>query len=66
MSRIVLLCAFAAVLASCATQSPSRTAWSQARLACADVGIAPGSGASTQCAADLDHSLWNNHNVFER
>ena len=46
MSRIMLICALAALLAAGSTQSASavesanQTAWSQARLACADVGIA--------------------------
>jgi hypothetical protein len=40
--------------------------WSQARLACADVGIAPGSGAFDQCVFDLYYSLWDEQNVTER
>jgi len=72
MSRIMLICALAALLAAGSTQSASavesanQTAWAQARLACADVGIAPGSGAFGQCVADLYYSLWDEENESER
>jgi hypothetical protein len=71
MSRIMLICSLAALFASGSTQSASavesanQTAWAQARLACADVGIAPGSGAFSQCVADLHHSLWAEKNLYE-
>ena len=72
MSRIILICSFAALLAvdgtqsANATESANQTAWAQARLACADVGIAPGSGAFGQCVADLYYSLWDEQNESER
>jgi hypothetical protein len=72
MSRIMLICALAALLAAGSTQSASavesanKTAWAQARLACADVGIAPGSGAFGECVADLYYSLWDEENEAER
>jgi hypothetical protein len=72
MSRIILICGFAALLAAGApqsanaTQSANQTAWEQARLACADVGIAPGSGAFGQCVFDLYYSVWNEQNETER
>jgi hypothetical protein len=66
MSRIVLICSFAALLSSCGTVSAHQSDRAQARLACADVGIAPGSGAFGQCVADLYNSLWNEQNEFER
>ncbi len=72
MSRIILICSFAALLAASGTQSAnaiesaSQAAWAQARLACADVGIAPGSGAFSQCVLDLYYSLWDEQNEFER
>jgi hypothetical protein len=72
MSRIVLICSLAAVLAASGTQSATaiesanQTAWATARLACADVGIAPGSGAFGQCAFDLYYSLWEEQNDFQR
>jgi len=59
MSRIILIGSFAALLAASgtesanATESANQTAWEQARLACADVGIAPGSGAFGQCLRSL-------------
>jgi hypothetical protein len=72
MSRIMLICSLAAVLAAGGTQSASaienasQTAWAQAGLACADVGIAPGSGAFGQCVFDLYYSLWDEENESER
>jgi hypothetical protein len=72
MSRIILIGSFAALLAASGTQSASaiesanQTAWAQARLACADVGIAPGSGAFGQCVFDLYYSLWDEQNESER
>jgi hypothetical protein len=72
MSRIMLICSLAAVLAAGGTQSASaiesanQTAWAQAGLACADVGIAPGSDAFGQCVFDLYYSLWDEENESER
>ena len=72
MPRIILIGSFAALLAASGTQSASaiesanQTAWAQARLACADVGIAPGSGAFGQCVFDLYYSLWDEQNESER
>jgi hypothetical protein len=66
MSRIILICSFAALLASCGTVTAHQNDWAQARLACADVGIAPGSGAFGQCVFDLYYSLWDEQNEFER
>jgi hypothetical protein len=58
MSRITLTCCFAALLGSCGTQSANNIDWEHARLACADVGIAPGSGVFDQCVTNLYYSLW--------
>ena len=64
MSRFILICSFAATLAASATQgadaaeSAEKDAWVQDSLACADVGIEPGSPIFNQCVADLRHSLW--------
>ena len=66
MSRIILICSFAALLASCGTVTTHQNDWAQARLACADVGIAPGSGAFGQCVFDLYYSLSDEQNEFER
>jgi hypothetical protein len=72
MSRIILICFFAALLAAGGSQganafaSANQTAWAQARLACADVGIDPGNAAFDQCVVDLYYSLWNEENEFER
>jgi hypothetical protein len=49
-----------------AFESASKTAWAQAQLACADVGIAPGSGAFGQCVVDLYYSVWNEEYETER
>jgi len=58
MSRITLTCCFAALLGSCGTHSVSKIDWEHARLACADVGIEPGTSAFDQCANNLYYSLW--------
>ena len=64
MSRFVLICSFAAMLAASVTQnadaaqSAYKSAWTQDSLACADLGIDPGSPIFSQCVADLHHSLW--------
>jgi hypothetical protein len=65
MLRIALTCCFA-LLASCGTQSVSKIDWAQARLACADVGIEPGSSSFDQCVADLYNSLWTEQYLTER
>ena len=62
MSRIALTCCFAALLGSCGTLSANKIDWEHARLACADVGIAPGSGAFGDCVVDLYYSLWDEQN----
>jgi hypothetical protein len=69
MSRIILISSFAGLLAACGTQSASdirsgnQGTWAQESLACADVGIAPGSGAFGQCVSDLHNSLWAEQNL---
>jgi len=69
MSRIILICSLAALLISggCtnAVKNANQTDWGQARLACADVGIDPGSAAFGQCVFNLYYSLWNEQNVYE-
>jgi hypothetical protein len=62
MSRMILICSFAALLGSCGAVSADQDDWAQARLACADVGIAPSSGAFGQCVFDLYYSLWDEQN----
>ena len=72
MSRIILICSLAALLTSGVSQSSNaiesanQTLWAQARRACADVGIDPGSSAFGQCVFDLAQSLWDEENEFER
>jgi hypothetical protein len=66
MSRIILICSFAALLASCGTLTARQNDWTQARLACADVGIDPSNAAFDQCVADLYYSLWDEQNESER
>ena len=68
MSCIIFICALAApLMGGCANaiKNANQTDWGQARLACADVGIDPGSLAFGQCVFDLYHSLWNERNVSE-
>ena len=54
--------AAAATQSADAAESAQKSAWLQDSLACADVGIDPGSPVFGQCVADLDHSLWAAHN----
>jgi hypothetical protein len=71
MSRIIFISAFATLLAACGTQSANsiqtanQSAWDRDALACADVGIDPGSAVFSQCVADLHHSLWAVQNLYE-
>jgi hypothetical protein len=71
MSRNILIGSFVALLAvsgavsANAAQRPSQTEWAQYRLACADVGIDPGSAAFNQCVTDLQHSLWSLDNMYK-
>ena len=72
MSRIISICSLVALLATGGTQSANafenayQRDWAQTRLACADVGLDPGSSAFDQCVVDLYYSLWNEQNEFER
>ncbi len=66
MSRIALICCFAALLGSCGTQSAQNIDWAHARLACADVGIEPGTPTFDRCVANLYYSLWEGQNTAER
>lgn len=72
MSRTILIGSFAALLATGniqnanAIESANQTDWSRARLACADIGIAPASSAFGQCVFDLYYSLWTEQNEAER
>jgi hypothetical protein len=71
MLRIMLTFSFVALLAASGTlsanaaQSASQSGWAQYRMACADVGIDPGSAAFNQCVADLHNSLWSLDNMYK-
>jgi len=71
MSRIMLISSFAALLAASGTQSANaaqstdQDAWARYNLACAAVGIDPGSAAFNQCVTDLNHSLWALRNLYK-
>ena len=72
MSRFIVISSFAALLVAGSAESvkgiesANRTTWEQSQLACADVGIDPGSSAFGECVFDLYYSLWNEENEFER
>jgi hypothetical protein len=66
MSRIMLICSFAALVWSGGIVSAHPNDWAQARLACADVGFDPASGVFGQCVVDLYYSLWNEQYETER
>jgi hypothetical protein len=61
MSRMVLICFLAALLAACETQGSGQTALERERLACADVGLDPDGQGFDQCVDDLDQSLLHYH-----
>jgi hypothetical protein len=67
MLRIVLIYFFAALLAASSTGSANaaQNTWYKDSLACAAVGIDPGSPAFNQCVADLHHSLWAEKNLYD-
>jgi hypothetical protein len=60
MLRLIFTCFVGAMLAACATQSSDadKNTLARDRLACADVGIDPGSPIFGQCVADLHQSIW--------
>jgi hypothetical protein len=66
MTRILVISCFAALLFSVGTVSANQGDWQRARLACASVGIDPGSAAFGQCVVDLYYSLWDEENEPER
>jgi hypothetical protein len=63
-----LICSFAVLMAAAGSQSANafesarQSGWAQAGFACADVGIAPGSGDFNQCVFNLYYTLWNEEN----
>jgi hypothetical protein len=69
MSRVMLMSAFSAALTTSAVpganalQNTDRDTGRQYGLACAEIGIDPGSDAFGQCVADLQHSLWAEQNL---
>jgi len=66
MSRITLTCCFAALLGSCSAPSANHIDVEHARLACADLGLEPGTSAFDQCSSNLYYSLWQEQNTAER
>jgi hypothetical protein len=66
MSRIAVIFCFAAVLTCCSPLTTNNIDWEHARLACADVGIAPGSSVFDQCVSTLYNTLWAEQNTGER
>lgn len=57
MSRMVLICSFAALLATSSTRSANAAQdnWYKDSLACAAVGIDPSSRAFNKCVTDLPY-----------
>jgi hypothetical protein len=60
MPHLILICFSAAMLTACAAQSSDaiKSSWAQEQLACADLGIDPGSPIFGQCVAELHQSIW--------
>ena len=63
MTRLMLICSFAASLAACAAQSSDadKNTWGHENLACADAGIDPSSPIFRKCVDDLHQSIWAAH-----
>jgi hypothetical protein len=59
MSRLLVITSFAVLLASCSTPSANQNGWTNARLACTDVGITPGSDVFDRCVFNLYYSVWD-------
>jgi len=66
MARIFVTCCFAVLLGSCVAPNVANIDWEHARLACADVGIAPGSSIFDRCVSNLYYTLWQEQNAGER
>jgi hypothetical protein len=64
MSRMILIFCLGALLASSGTLRAQERVWNRDALACADVGIDPGSPVFSQCVADLHRSLWAVNNLY--
>jgi hypothetical protein len=68
---MILISSFAALLAASGTrsanavQSADQDVWAQYSLACAEMGIDPGSAAFNQCVEDLHRSLWAEQNLYK-
>ena len=71
MSRSVLRCSLAILLAGCGNQNiasierADQDAWTRASMACAYVGIASGSADFNQCAVDPQHAVWAAQNLYD-
>ena len=69
MSRMILISSLAYLLAACGTpsatdyQGAAQNTRAQEGLACADVGIAPGSDFFSRCVSDLHQALWAEQNL---
>jgi len=68
-SRMILISSLAYVLAACGApsatdyQSGAQNTRAQEGLACADVGISPGSDFFSRCVTDLHNNLWAEQNL---
>ena len=67
MSRLALMCSIALLLSAgwIPNVNAAESDWDKDRLACAAVGIDPGSAVFSQCVADLHHSLWAEQNMYD-
>lgn len=66
MPRIAVACGAAALLASCAgIPTGNNIDWEHARLACIDVGIAPGTPVFDQCVSNLYNTLSEEQSTTE-
>ena len=61
MIRNVVLFSLVMLVSACSSSQLTASGDAQARerLACADIGIDPGSSSLGQCVGDLDQSVWD-------
>jgi len=62
MTRLFIVVFCTALLPACAAVDADQAQASKERLACADVGLTPGSPSFGQCVADLRETLWADEN----
>jgi hypothetical protein len=66
LSHIVPMAGLLMLTAACASPSANTVQLAQERHSCAELGIAPGSGAFGQCVANLDATMFDAEDTAAR